>query len=227
MHGTHKGTGTPFAFGFAAALAALLLFATLATQVAHGQTFAFDQSIREAVRGSGTPALTTLMRGLTVVGQPLALLVLSVAGSLVFCRMGWRQGAALLLATGIGAVLLGAALKLTFQRARPEAFFHDAASGYGFPSGHALVSTATLAGMAMLAASRVENTRIRAAIWITALTVAGAIGLSRVYLGVHYPSDVLAGYAVGAIWAWSVIQAGQFLQRRYSRDRCTAVSARG
>jgi undecaprenyl-diphosphatase len=214
MHRTGKGTGT---LGFAAALGALLLFATLATQVAHGQALAFDQSIREAVRGSGSPAMTAVMRVLAVLGQPLALFALSLAASLVFYRAGWHRGAMLLSVTVAGAVLLGAALKLSFQRARPEAFFHDGASGYSFPSGHALVSTAMLGGMAMLAATRLESPRARTAVWLVAILAIAAIGFSRVYLGVHYPSDVLGGYAAAGIWVWSVFQADRFFRRRYSR----------
>ncbi len=217
MQGTSKGTGAVFSFGFAAALAALLLFATLATQVASGQSLAFDQSIRDAVRGSGSPAITTAMRVLAILGQPLAVFALSIAAAVMFYRAGWRRGAMLLSVTVTGAVLLSAALKMAFQRARPEAFFHDAASGYSFPSGHALVSAAMLAGIAMLAATRIQNSRARAAVWLVALAAIAAIGFSRIYLGVHYPSDVLAGYAVAAIWVWSVFQADQLLQRRYSR----------
>lgn len=203
--------------GFAAALAAFLLFATLATQVANGQSVAFDQSVREAVRAGGSPVITALMRFLAVIGEPLALFALSLAASLVFYRSGWQRGATLLLVTVAGSICIGAALKLAFQRARPEAFFHDVASGYSFPSGHALVSTAVLGGMAMLAAERIQEPRARAALWTAAITAIAAIGFSRIYLGVHYPSDVIAGHAMAAVWVWFVFQAERQMRRRYSR----------
>jgi undecaprenyl-diphosphatase len=95
-----------------------------------------------------------------------------------------------------GAVALENGLKYAFHRARPEPFFAMAPETYSFPSGHALFSTCFYGALAGLLAANVKGASLRAAIWVAAGMLVLAIGLSRVYLGVHYPTDVIGGYLV-------------------------------
>jgi undecaprenyl-diphosphatase len=105
-------------------------------------------------------------------------------------------------------------LKLCFHRPRPEAFFGLAIPAtYSFPSGHALTATCFYGVLAGLLAARTRPLAGKAGLWALAATLAALIGLSRVYLGVHYPSDVLAGYAAAVVWM-AAVRVGYGLRRR-------------
>jgi undecaprenyl-diphosphatase len=113
-----------------------------------------------------------------------------------------------------GATVLNFLLKLNFQRARPAAFFATALpDSFSFPSGHALLSSCFYGILAYWISTRCANVFIQTAVWIAALLLVAAIGLSRVYLGVHYPSDVVAGYAVGTFWVVLVVMVDRQTRR--------------
>jgi undecaprenyl-diphosphatase len=97
------------------------------------------------------------------------------------------------------------ALKFAFQRARPEPFFGTAPETYSFPSGHALFSACFYGVFAWLLGTAFRNRGVRAAIWTISLALIAAIGLSRLYLGFHYPTDVIAGYLVAAFWTTALL----------------------
>ena len=187
--------------GFVAAVGALLLFSWLAREVALGEKLRFDAAVRDTVHSWASPSLTYTMRGITELGSPTFLL--AITGLLIWrlAKVGRRRVAVLLIVAGCGAEILDQLLKLLFHRQRPEAFFgyHQPAS-FSFPSGHAISAACFYGVMAALIAARVESRLLKAAVWIAAAFVAGLIGLSRVYLGVHYPSDVVAGYAAAVVW---------------------------
>lgn len=101
----------------------------------------------------------------------------------------------------LGEIIFNPALKTYFGRARPDAFFdYSLPSSLSFPSGHAFGSVCFYGILAWLIASRVPDKRAKIAIGVSAFVLIFFIGLSRIYLGVHYPSDVLAGYAAGLFW---------------------------
>jgi undecaprenyl-diphosphatase len=105
-----------------------------------------------------------------------------------------------LAAAVFGALLLEGILKNTFQRARPHPFFDiPLPASYSLPSGHALFSMCFLGGLAIAIAPRLKS-KTRIIVFIATAAMILAIGFSRVYLGVHYPSDVIAGYTVGLMW---------------------------
>ena len=121
-------------------------------------------------------------------------------------RAGGRPRSALALAVVMaGAVVLENALKYALHRARPEPFFGTAPETYSFPSGHALFSACFYGALAWIFAARARHGEARAAIWTAALVLIAAIGLSRVYLGLHDPTDVIAGYLVAAFWLAGVL----------------------
>ncbi|MGE5647183.1 MAG: phosphatase PAP2 family protein [Acidobacteriota bacterium] len=170
----------------AVVLAALAVFAWLAWHVASGTAIMFDEPVRAWVHTHSCPWLTALMRAASVLGEAGVLLILSAGVGLY-----WKRAAARFLVMMLGAYFVDTGLKLAFHRARPESFFGTPLpASYSFPSGHALFAICFFGGLAALVGRRVT-------VWTAAAAMAFLIGLSRVYLGVHYPSDVVAGYAVG------------------------------
>ncbi len=110
------------------------------------------------------------------------------------------RAAALLAITMAGVASLDLVLKHAFHRVRPVAFFGTSPSSYSFPSGHALGSLCFYGALAAILSTRVAGRRARLCIWTIAILLVGMIGFSRVYLGVHYPSDVIAGYCAAIVW---------------------------
>jgi len=131
---------------------------------------------------------------------------------------GWRRGAALVVITMAGAGLLDALLKQAFARVRPAAFFnYPLPVSHSFPSGHAFFAASFFGGLAVLISGRVRSKALRAGIWVVAIGITLVIGLSRVYLGVHYPSDVLAGYAAATVWVAAVAFGDRVASHRRRR----------
>lgn len=205
----------PIALGFATALAALVLFAWLANQVARGVTIAFDAGIRDAIHQYASPSLTAVARALSQLGSPDSLLIVGAGALVGMLALGWRRAAIRFLLTLAGALMLDAALKLGFHRTRPVSFFGTPLpASFSFPSGHALFSACFFGALAALIAARTRSRAARLALWTGASLLAFAIGLSRIYLGVHYPSDVLAGYAVAVVWVVAVAHADRAMVLR-------------
>jgi membrane-associated phospholipid phosphatase len=143
--------------------------------------------------------LVTVFKVVTLAGNSVVLIVVVGALAIVFVRRGRMNDAAVLIAALGGAGVVNALLKLVFQRPRPElAFVH--LETYSFPSGHAAVATATFTTLAFVIACR-SGRRRAIAVAATATALIGLVGFSRLYLGVHYLSDVLAGWSFGLAWA--------------------------
>ena len=191
-------------------------FFEVAGEVAEGETQAFDRHILMALRSVADPndpigprTFEEAMRDVTALGGFTVLTVVTVVGALAFLIHGRRRHALVL----VGAVLLAQAsseiAKALYGRPRPDLVSHGSYVYSGsFPSGHSMLSAATYLTLAMLIAS-VEPTRgaKRLSFGLAVLLVL-AIGFSRVYLGVHWPSDVLGGWSLGAAWAlgaWFVL----------------------
>ncbi|HXS96164.1 MAG TPA: phosphatase PAP2 family protein [Candidatus Limnocylindrales bacterium] len=201
--------------GFATATLAFAFFCWLALAVTVGTTAGFDTQVRGLVHSWANPRLTYMMRGITLLGSPTFLICLGV---LLFWRLaaaGRLRAAIILLLTAIGAEMFDEALKVCFRRPRPEAFFGAEPLSYSFPSGHSVASCCFYGVMAAILAANVRSHWRKAGIWATAAVIAFSVGLSRVYLGVHYPTDVLGGFAAGVVWA-GIVRAGYEVWRRRS-----------
>lgn len=202
-------------------MAALVLFTWLANEVWEGEELHFDGIVRNTIHSWAFPLLTDVMRGITQLGSPPFLITVGALLVWILVRAGRKHAAVLLAIAMIGAEILDQLLKLAFHRQRPEAFFGYAEPlGYSFPSGHAVTSCCFYGMTAAILTARMESPLAKALVWIGAGLAAGMIGFSRIYLGVHYPSDVIAGYAAAIVWVAALRAAsGVWLRALQSRDR--------
>lgn len=204
------------ALGISAAVASLIFFAWLTNEVLEGETRHFDEVTRAAVHRLASPTMTAIMRGISFTGSSLFLTTATILMFIWFLTHQWRREGWLLGITMLGASILNTTLKLTFQRPRPEPFFDLLAPRtYSFPSGHSLASFCFFGALATVLTARIENKRINFVTWLIAGVMVLLIGLSRIYLGVHYTTDVVAGYAAALIW----IAVIRFLEMELVRRR--------
>jgi undecaprenyl-diphosphatase len=197
----------------AAAVGALALFSWIAEEMLEGATARFDMNIRMWVHGWASPPVTSVMKVVTTLGSQ-GLVVGFVIAAVVFWRLQWKRAIGWLAISLAGSTLLMVALKYGFQRPRPVPFFGPVLHSYSFPSGHSLSSLCFYGVLAGLITARVRPWWIRIVVWVSAAMLVVAIGLSRIYLGVHYPSDVLAGYAAALVWVSSLVVADRLRRTR-------------
>jgi undecaprenyl-diphosphatase len=197
-----------------------MLFSWLGREILIGVTPVFDERVRETVHGIASPGMTAIMRALSTYGGPTSLTIIGVVLALAFLYRGWHRGALLAVVTMAGAGLLDVLLKQEFGRTRPAAFFdYPLPASHSFPSGHAFFAASFFGGLAVLVTGRIAARWLRALVWAAAGVLILLIGLSRIYLGVHYPSDVLAGYAAATVWVAAVAFGDRLVSHRRRRRR--------
>ena len=196
-------------------------FFKLTEEVVEGDTRSFDQSVLLWFRNKddlsdpiGPQWLEVVMRDITALGGLLILGLLTIAA----CGYLWltqRHKLALFVAVSIPAgALLNTLLKEYFTRPRPDIVPHGTGAALSsFPSGHAMMSAVVFLTLGALLSLSTENTRIKIYIlfWSVFLTV--IVGISRVYLGVHWPTDIIAGWIAGGTWAVLCLLVGHWLLR--------------
>lgn len=195
----------------------LLLFTWLADSMEHNRTQSFDLSVRTAVHQYASPGLTKAMFAITFLGGD-GLVVAAFVSFGLFLYFHRRRAALWLVVTFAGAIILDLALKYGFHRTRPTPFFGPIPRTYSFPSGHSLFSFCFYGVLAGLLVVRVRSRVARIGIWASATVLILAIGLSRIYLGVHYPSDVIAGYLAGTLWVATMVFLDRWHTRRKRND---------
>jgi undecaprenyl-diphosphatase len=196
------------------AVAALFAFGWLAEEVFEGETQQFDSFVRTAVHRLATPELTRLMQAFSFLGSVAAVVALGLLTICVCVYFRRIRTAGLLAITMLGAAALDITLKRAFHRPRPVAFFGLTPSSYSFPSGHAIDSLCFYGVLAAILSARARGRFAQVCIWGTAVHMIGIIGFSRIYLGVHYPSDVIAGFCAGAAWVGAVAVLEKILMDR-------------
>ncbi|MBP2305708.1 phosphatase PAP2 family protein [Azospirillum melinis] len=211
-------------------------FVELAGEVMEGETTAFDKRILLALRDPLNPDqpggpwwLARVARDITSLGSTTILAILTVA-TLGFLLLLHKRAAALLVLVSVGGGgMLSTVLKMLFDRARPDLVPHgDEVISASFPSGHAMQSAVVYLTLGALLTQFVEGRRTKAYLLTWAMVLTLIIGSSRVYLGVHWPTDVLAGWSVGAAWAAFCWMIAEWLQRRgaVEQDRPETTAGR-
>ena len=203
----------------AIAVGAVLLFAWLAQMTSSRGIPGFDTAGRAAVHAYAHPNLTLLMKAASVVGSGW---VLWPAGAMIVAALALagrvRDGALFALAV-VGANLVDEAVKMFFHRTRPEPWFgYPLPRTYSFPSGHAFVSFCFFLCLAEILIRDDWPKARKLTIWLGAVLCTFTIGLSRVYLGVHYPTDVLAGYVAAIMWTTLIRAAHHLWQGQEGRS---------
>jgi undecaprenyl-diphosphatase len=212
--------GLHLTLGLAVSVSALMLFAAVADEIHDREALALlDAAILELLRVYEVRSMTRAFGLISDAGSGIAILSLGLTGAagLAFARRwslltGW-------LAAFLGAAFLNASLKALFQRPRPAgaAELLQSAS-WSFPSGHALTSLVGYGMVAYLAVLHVRSPALRTVIIVLAIVLVSAIGVSRLYLGVHYFTDVIGGYAAGAVWLSVCVSGLEIARRRTSRS---------
>jgi undecaprenyl-diphosphatase len=198
-------------------------FFLLAVEVNRGDTQQFDEQILRSMREPNDPnvprgpvAFQEAARDITSLGgYALSILLVSIVTIFLACE-GKKGAARFLLAAVIGGWLLQKGLKALIGRPRPEVVpWLMPVESTSFPSGHSMMSAIIFLTLGVIL-SRLELKRPHLRIYFmsVAFLLTGLVGLSRVYLGVHYPTDVLAGWTAGLVWAMLCSLVAQYLQRR-------------
>ena len=198
------------------AIAALILaFGHIAEEVLEGNSRKFDETVllffrtKDLADPIGPPWVEEMARDITALGSYAVLSIVFFAVVLYLFLARQRAGALWVCFAVGGGIALSNALKFVFERPRPELVSHAArVFTSSFPSGHAMLSAVTYLTLGALLASLQSSVRLKVYFLGVALLLTVMVGISRVYLGVHYPTDVMAGWCVGAAWAaacWTVV----------------------
>jgi undecaprenyl-diphosphatase len=198
------------------AAGALWAFFNIASEVGEGETLSLDKHILLALRNPhdpsdpiGSRSLQEAMRDVTALGGVTVMVLVTVVSVLAFLLHRKRWHAGVLAATVLLAEVSSEFLKHFYGRPRPELVPHGSyVYSSSFPSGHSTLSAATYLTLAMLISSLETNRQTKSMVFVLAGALVLGIGFSRVYLGVHWPSDVLAGWCLGgalALTAWTAL----------------------
>lgn len=202
-------------------------FIEIADEVVEGQTQRFDEwavrGLREPANAAdplGPPWLEEIGRDLTALGGVAVLSLLTVAVVGYLWLSGKHHAASFVLTATVGGLLLSTLLKGLFDRPRPQVVPHLSHVGTSsFPSGHSMLSAVVYLTLGALLARFVERRRLKLYFLVVALLLTFLVGLSRVYAGVHYPTDVLAGWSAGLVWAMVCWLVARYLQQRGAVER--------
>lgn len=185
--------------GLISCLLILFVLAWLFEEVLEREAFAFDTSWLLWLHKQTNPSLDAVMLTITRFGNPsVVVIVVGVTLVILWWRREWQEAKIFAIAC-LGALILNTGLKLFFAKPRPQLWSRlISEASFSFPSGHALGSFVLYGFLAYLLATHYP--KFAKAIYSLTVIVIAAIGLSRMYLGVHWPTDIIAGYGVGFLW---------------------------
>jgi undecaprenyl-diphosphatase len=193
-------------------------FVKLAGHVRSGATQAFDDAVLRWVAAHQLPILQSAMLEVTALGTGSVVMAIGLIAGMFLWLNHHRHSATLLAVATLGGLVLNSLLKIGFDRPRPQVFeWGTQALSSSFPSGHATSAAIVYVTVAYLAARLQQSHGTRILTMMLAVVIVLLISVSRVYLGVHYPSDVLAGVTFGLAWAafcMAILESTQLYARR-------------
>lgn len=206
--------------------AGVWMFALIADEVMESGPQAFDRKLLLAMRRPGdlapigAPAVQEAARDITALGGVVVVGLLTVATAGFLALDGKRRMALFVCGSLVSGFIVSTILKNLFVRPRPDLVPRSAySSGASFPSGHSMMSAFTYLTLGALLARSQERKRLKAYFFLLGALLTFMVGVSRVYLGVHWPTDVLAGWTAGAVWALLCWLAARWLQSRRAIER--------
>ncbi|HEX2728530.1 MAG TPA: phosphatase PAP2 family protein [Rubrobacteraceae bacterium] len=190
--------------GLLVSAAVISLFAKITEDVVEGESRRFDRAVLLWIHATFPDWLNEPMRLITTLGYYYVVVPLLAVAVLVFYLKGWKLSAVLLVVSTAGGIVLTTVLKSVFRRARPDLFDSGyTASFFSFPSGHATVAVGFYGMLTLILAYHLRGLA-RWAVVSAGVSLVLLIGFSRLYLGVHYPTDVLAGFLASPLWVITV-----------------------
>ncbi len=205
--------------------AGVWIFAALAGEVKEGDTLRFDRALLLAMRRpgdlapKGSPSFQEDARDVTALGGVVVLTLITVATAGFLALDGKRRMAGFVCASILSGSIASNLLKDLFHRPRPDIVPHAVyVSSSSFPSGHSMLSALTYLTLGALLARSQQRRSLKAYFLVLAIFLTFLVGVSRVYLGVHWPTDVLAGWTAGAVWALLSWLAARWMQGRHTLE---------
>lgn len=201
--------------GLVSAVILLALFAKLSEDVFTNEFSAFDNNVALWVHSFASSTLDALFNAFSILGGTVSIAALTIVAFGLLMWRGYKMAAWRLALAIIGGVVINEALKFLFHRARPElwATRGEQVAGFSFPSGHAALSLCLFGMFIWLGWRYLKRPWARVGWTVLMLFLIAMVGLSRIYLGAHYPSDVLAGYLSGTIWLIALLSGADIYHR--------------
>ncbi|WP_162805793.1 phosphatase PAP2 family protein [Sporosarcina sp. PTS2304] len=189
-------------------------FAFIARSIHLHTITSFDDPIIDVVQGMEAPWLTTIMKTFTTIGSTTIVVLLSLSALAILFWKKHRAQAVLLVSVIAGTGILNQVLKFIFKRERPD--FHRLIDigGFSFPSGHTMMAFSLYTILAYIVWRNLQFTWSRTLVVIVAVFMTSMIAVSRIYLGVHFPSDIVGGVLASALWLISSIAMYHRFQRK-------------
>lgn len=197
-----------------------ICFGILALLVSDKKIAHFDTAIISFIQGLESPALTNIMKFFTFIGGGIPVVVVTIIILLVLYKILYHRRELILFTwVVIGSALLNEMLKLVFHRARPTLHRIVDANGFSFPSGHSMAAFSLYGILAFLLWRHLSTTLGRGTLIVFSSVMTLMIGISRIYLGVHFPSDVLGGFLASGCWlAISIWFYQRYQEKRNKSD---------
>jgi undecaprenyl-diphosphatase len=179
----------------------LAVFSIIALSISDNQIHRFDDSLITWIQGMESQGMTRWMELFTWIGSGIPVVIITILSMVVlYVFLRHRRELLFLGCVIAGSAILNSLLKLMFQRARPTIHRIIEVSGYSFPSGHSMAAFSLYGGLAFLIWKHIPTVAGRVLMIIVSAMFILMIGMSRIYLGVHYPSDVVGGYFMSGCW---------------------------
>ncbi|PGY08490.1 phosphatase PAP2 family protein [Bacillus sp. AFS031507] len=212
---------TYLVIAFSISVVSIIGFSLISLLISDQKIIHFDRTVIDMVQGSETLVLTNVMKFFTFIGSAPFVIVLSLFLLFFLYKVLHHRFELILFAAAItGSAILNGILKQFFQRVRPD--FHRLIDieGYSFPSGHAMNAFTVYGILSFLLWRHIPSRFGRGVLISVSMVMILAIGISRIYLGVHYPSDIIGGYFASGFWITTAILFFQYYQeKRYNKKK--------